>query len=53
MGELCNALARGVYSAYPLFGMRETVLQEAVKSCLHGKMHGPAVRRERGGYGLQ
>ena len=32
--ELRNALVRGVYTAYPLFGMRGTVLQEAVEEPL-------------------
>jgi hypothetical protein len=35
--ELRNALARGVYTAYPLFGMRGTVVQEAVEEPLAQK----------------
>src|SRR5262245_13653067 len=37
MGELRNALARGIYTAYPLFGMHGTVVPEAVEEPLAQK----------------
>jgi hypothetical protein len=35
--EMRDALARGIYTAYPLFGMRGTVVQEAVEESLAQK----------------
>ena len=53
MLELRNALAKGVCTAYPLFGMCVTVVQKAVKEPFAQKDAYTRRRPERGGYGLQ